>query len=136
MTTLPPSGPRPGDEPVPGSLPPSPPPLFGTRPADLPPVPAGSTPTEPRPRRWQLPLAVVVGVALLLGAFAAGWTLRTSGDDTGSGDDLSASPVTFETDDQDRPTEPPIESDGVEPVGAVAEAVAPAVVQLEVASGL
>jgi S1-C subfamily serine protease len=79
-----------------------------------------------------------VGVALLVGAFGAGWALRSNDDDTSSGDAASASPVTFETDSDDRPTEPPIASSGdeEEPVAAVADAVAPAVVQLETEAGL
>jgi len=130
MTNLPPTGPPTGDQPAPpyapptappSSVPPASPPLYGTRPADLPRVPGDQEPQTPRPQRWQLPLAIVVGVALLVGSFSAGWALRTAGEDTGSGTD---------------PTEPPIESDAEEPVAAVADAVAPAVVQLEVSNGL
>jgi putative serine protease PepD len=80
---------------------------------------------------------VVVAVALMIGAFAAGWTLRSSGDDDGGGAaPESASPVAFDTDDEDRPSEAPIDATGDEPVAAVADAVAPAVVQLETQEGL
>jgi putative serine protease PepD len=89
----------------------------------------------PRRGRWKIPLAVVAAVALLVGAFAAGWELRTH-DDSGSSANATPTAATFDTGADDRPTEPPISSDGEEPVAAVAEAVAPAVVQLEVANGL
>jgi putative serine protease PepD len=83
-----------------------------------------------------------VAVALLVGSFAAGWALRS--DDGGSAEpSASTSPSNDSStavDDgaDDRPTDPPIESSGdeEEPVAAVAEAVAPAVVQLETAEGL
>jgi S1-C subfamily serine protease len=80
-----------------------------------------------------------VAVALLIGAFAAGWSLNS--DDSGGDDSASsneATSVTFDDNGEDRPTEPPIESSGdeEEPVSAVADAVAPTVVQLETPEGL
>jgi putative serine protease PepD len=82
-----------------------------------------------------------VGVALLIGSFAAGWSLRS--DDAGTDDDGSTAtavtaPASNDDGADDRPTEPPIDnsSDVDEPVAAVADAVAPAVVQLETNSGL
>ena len=122
-----PSGPPTGDR--------ARPPLYGSRPDDLPPVPPPPPPTGPRSGRWHIPLAVVAAVALLVAAFSAGWAVRSS-DDDGDGTNASGTPVSFETDSDDRPTEPPIESDDEEPAAAVADAVAPAVVQLEVGQGL
>jgi S1-C subfamily serine protease len=84
-----------------------------------------------------------VAVALLIGSFAAGWALR-DGNDSSNTDDGAAAPSSSGTATQvddgadDRPTDPPIESSGdeEEPVAAVADAVAPTVVQLETPQGL
>ncbi len=78
-------------------------------------------------------------VALLLGAFGAGWLLRDDG--TGSddqGDGVTATPVEVEADAGDRPDDPPLENSDAEeePAAAVAEVVAPATVQIETASGV
>jgi putative serine protease PepD len=81
---------------------------------------------------------VVAIVALLVGAFGAGWVLN---DDPGSdGGDTAATvtPVEVEADAGDRPDQAPLDDGGTEaePAAAVAEVVAPATVQIETASGV
>ena len=136
MTVLPPTD----QVPVADSLPPHPPPLFSARPPDLPPVPESAA-TPPAPRRKGRTaiavLAVIVGLALVAGSFAAGWALNRDdgGASTATAADRSAD-VATQADAGDRPTDPPLDTSGEEPVAAVADAVAPAVVQIETAAGL
>jgi S1-C subfamily serine protease len=111
----------------------SPHPPTSTRPPGPPPP---SPPARPRARGWRAPLAILLGALLLAGGFGAGWLVRTRDD---GGDDTQAStatPVSVEADTSDRPTDPPLASSEEEPVAAVADAVAPAVVQIETAAGL
>ncbi|MET0880276.1 MAG: trypsin-like peptidase domain-containing protein [Acidimicrobiales bacterium] len=134
MTDFPPDD----QVPVADSLPPHPPSMFSGRPPDLPPVP-GADPPAGRPRRWRLPLAIVAGLALLVGAFAGGWALNRgddSGNDAASAAANRSSSIQVAADVEDRPTEPPLDSSDEEPAAAVADAVAPAVVQIETAQGL
>jgi S1-C subfamily serine protease len=114
---------------------PRPPTSFTPRPPD-PPTP--EPPAGSRPRGWRTPLAILLGALLLVGGFGAGWFVR-QGDDDGSSAQPAASSspaASVEPDTNDRPTDPPLSSSGDEPVAAVADAVAPAVVQIETAQGL
>ena len=83
-------------------------------------------------------VAVIAGVALLAGGFTAGWAVSNSADD--SGDDTAAAAVapavSVESDTDDRPGDAPLDTSGEEPVAAVADAVAPTVVQIETTTGL
>jgi len=116
----------------------TPPPMFSARPPDLPPMGEPVAPEAPRPRRGRQALAVLAGVALLVGGFTAGWALSSgtadNGDDTAAS--VSAPAVSVESDTDDRPGDAPVESSGEEPVAAVADAVAPTVVQIETTTGL
>ncbi len=134
MTSVPPTE----QVPVAESLPPTPPPMFAARPPDLPPVGDPAPPEGPRPRRGRTALGVLAGAVLVVGGFAAGWVLSNGSDDD-SGDRATpavAPAVSVESDSGDRPTDPPLTSSSEEPVAAVADAVAPSVVQIETASGL
>jgi S1-C subfamily serine protease len=72
-------------------------------------------------------------LVLLAAGFGAGWMLgERQHDDDSSG----AVPAAAQVDDEDRPTDPPLQETGEEPVADVAAAVAPAVVQLETEVGL
>ena len=116
----------------------TPPPMFSARPPDLPPMGEPPAPEGPRPRRGRTAVAVIAGVALLAGGFTAGWAVSNSSDD--SGDDTAAAAVapavSVESDTDDRPGEAPLDTSGEEPVAAVADAVAPTVVQIETTTGL
>lgn len=88
------------------------------------------------PRRRHRGLLAVVGgllvVALLAAAFGVGWTLRDDSSDVVAAPDVAA-------DAADRPSATPLdqqEPDLLEPVAAVADVVAPTVVQLETATGV
>ena len=134
MTSFPPTD----QVPVADSLPPNPPPMFSARPPDLPPVGEPAVPQPPRPRRGRTVVAVVAGIALLAGAFTAGWAVSkgTEGNGESTASSAVAPAVSVEADTNDRPTDPPLTSSGEEPVAAVADAVAPSVVQIETTSGL
>ena len=95
-------------------------------------------PEPPRPRKVRTALAVFAGLALLAGGFTAGWALSRGSDDSGddSAASVSAPVVSVESDTDDRPDDAPLDSSGEEPVAAVAEAVAPTVVQIETTTGL
>lgn len=116
----------------------TPPPMFSARPPDLPPMGEPPAPEGPRPRRGRTVVAVIAGVALLAGGFTAGWAVSNSSDD--SGDDTAAAAaapaVSVESDTDDRPGDAPLDTSGEEPVAAVADAVAPTVVQIETTTGL
>ena len=116
----------------------TPPPMFSARPPDLPPMGEPPAPEGPRPRRGRTAVAVIAGVALLAGGFTAGWAVSNSSDD--SGDDTAAAAVapavSVESDTDDRPGDAPLDTSGEEPVAAVADAVAPTVVQIETTTGL
>lgn len=116
----------------------TPPPMFSARPPDLPPMGEPPAPEAPRPRRGRTVVAVIAGVALLAGGFTAGWAVSNSSDD--SGDDTAAAAaapaVSVESDTDDRPGDAPLDTSGEEPVAAVADAVAPTVVQIETTTGL
>ena len=116
----------------------TPPPMFSARPPDLPPMGEPPAPEGPRPRRGRTVVAVLAGVALLAGGFTAGWAVSNGSDD--SGDDTAAAAVapavSVESDTDDRPGEAPLDTSGEEPVAAVADAVAPTVVQIETTTGL
>ncbi len=133
MTSVPPT-----DQVPVADFPDTPPPMFSARPPDLPPMGEPAAPDGPRPRRGRTAVAVLAGVALLAGSFTAGWALSTGSDD--GGDDTAASvsapAVSVESDTDDRPGDAPLASSGEEPVAAVAEAVAPTVVQIETTMGL
>jgi putative serine protease PepD len=87
-----------------------------------------SSPPAPR-RRGRFALVAVVLVVLLVAGFAVGRLTSDEPLDLGSASDLGAAVA---------PTaaEPPVSGDTDEPVAAVAEAVSPAVVQIETGSGL
>ena len=116
----------------------TPPPMFSARPPDLPPMGEPPAAEGPRPRRGRTVVAVIAGVALLAGGFTAGWAVSNSSDD--SGDDTAAAAVapavSVESDTDDRPGDAPLDTSGEEPVAAVADAVAPTVVQIETTTGL
>jgi putative serine protease PepD len=116
-------------------LPPHPPPMYPTAPPDPPPAggPDAPAPASRPPRR--VVAALLAGLALLAGGFALGWSLDDGGGSGTEGGDRAA-PVAVDVDDADRPTEAPLDTSGEEPVAAVADAVAPAVVQIETATGL
>ena len=60
----------------------------------------------------------------------------TSGNDAATAAADRSSSIQVAADVEDRPTEPPLDSSDEEPAAAVADAVAPAVVQIETAQGL
>lgn len=119
-------------------FPDTPPPMFSARPPDLPPMGEAVTAEPPRPRRGRTAMAVLAGVALLAGGFTAGWALSSGSEDSGddSAASVSAPAVSVESDTDDRPGDAPVEASGEEPVAAVADAVAPTVVQIETTTGL
>jgi putative serine protease PepD len=133
MTVSPPTD----QVPVADSLPPHPPPAYSARPPDLPPVP-GEAPASPPPKRRRRTLVallgIILGLALVAGSFAAGWALNR--DDGGSAAPATDQSAAVAAQGQDRPTEPPLDTSGEEPAAAVADAVAPAVVQIETSAGL
>ncbi len=80
-------------------------------------------------------VAVVAAVALLAAGFGVG--IAIGGDDDGSRRvDSEPGDVEQTSLASDRPTEAPVASDAAEPTAAVAEAVAPTVVQIESGDGL
>ena len=101
------------------------------------PTPPGSSsvpppPAEPpSPRRsagWRVPTAIVAAAALLAGGYVAGRAVD---------DDAAATTVPAAVDTGTaQPTETVAPAEGTEPVAAVASAISPAVVQLEVGQGL
>jgi S1-C subfamily serine protease len=81
---------------------------------------------------------VVAIVALLVGAFGAGWVLNDDPGSDGGETAATVTPVEVEADAGDRPDQAPLDDGGTEaePAAAVAEVVAPATVQIETASGV
>ena len=79
---------------------------------------------------WRIPAAIVVAAALLAGGYGVGRAV----DDGGT--DADQPSVEVQVDPENRPSEPPLTGTGEEPVAAVAAALSPAVVQLEVGQGL
>ncbi len=119
----------------PPSEPPSQPPLAPPEPAGAS-VPPPAPPAEPapsdRPRapRWVTPLVVLAALALFAGGALSGWAIAERGDS----DQPASATVPDEPDTT--PVSGPV-ADGVdEPVAAVADAVAPSVVQIETNAGL
>lgn len=150
--TSPPSAPPAGPNPDPwapvGATPTAPNPTAPVAPPSAPPLaPPGWSATNPPPpaegpspapsagsgsggRSWLLGVAVFV----LLAVIAGGIGLVAAGLD---GDDqASTGPSQQAATEQRQPDDPPLDGDADEPVAAVAAAVSPAVVQLEVGQGL
>lgn len=105
-----------------------------------PPHPAPSTSPPTLQRRgggWRAVVAVVAVLALLAAGFVVG-RLTVGESETLSADGVGNDPAggTSQTAASELPTDPPVQSSGEEPVAAVAEAVGPAVVQIETGAGL
>jgi putative serine protease PepD len=100
-----------------------------------PPLPSSDLPPPSASRRgggWRALLVVIAALALLLAGILVG--RLTTDDDPGS--QGANGPSAQDLQNAGLPTSPPVQGNPDEPVAAVAEAVAPAVVQIETSVGL
>jgi putative serine protease PepD len=104
---------------APNWAPPNPPPPLPT---------GGGAPTSSRGGAWKVILAIFIALALLVSGFLVGRT-------TGDGTDGAQSPNVEDAREAGLPTQAPVQGESDEPIAAVAEAVSPAVVQIETSQG-
>lgn len=101
-------------------------------PPAAPPVPSARG--EVRAPRWVLPFALLAALALFAGGALAGWAVASR--DDGPDGELTSVDAGGDTAPVSDPVDPLVGPDAEEPVAAVAEAVAPSVVQIETDTGL
>ncbi|QGG94845.1 S1C family serine protease [Actinomarinicola tropica] len=116
------------------ATPPAPPAPEPTAAASAPPPPAAPAAEVVRAPRWVLPFAILAALALFSGGALAGWAVAT--DDEASDGEMTSVDAGGDTSPVSVPADPLVGPDAEEPVAAVAEAVAPSVVQIETDTGL